>query len=129
MLKTLTSVLASAALVVSTTAMAAVTPQTNAPSSQPAASQALAKQRASDPWFMLSVMSPTQSIALGDANTAAALSQLPAPGVADYVGAAPVVSGEVIGVGVWFALIVVALSIQGSAGGGAPNAGQPNSPA
>ena len=67
---------------------------------------------------MLSAMSSTRSIALGGAAAAAAPNDTPPPPPYAH---GPIISGEVIGILVWFALIAIALGTSGDSGG-------PNSP-
>ena len=94
----------------STTAIAATSPP-QVPTAQ---------AQAPSPWLMLSAMSSTRSIALAGANTAAQPNDAPPP--PPPYAAGPVIGGEVIGIGIWFALIVIALTIKG-------DSGAPNSPA
>jgi hypothetical protein len=101
------SLAASVALVACSTAAAAATP---APQGPPAPNA----------WMMLSVLSPSGSVALGGANAAAAQPQ-PVPPPPAYAGG-PVLGGEVLAFVLWFGLIAVALTISGSSG-------HPNSPA
>jgi hypothetical protein len=104
---------ASAALLVnSTQATAATTATPTAAATQPAAP---------DAWLMLSVLSPTRSVALGGAAAAAQPANVPPPPPAE-AGAG--FNGEVIPFVLWFGLIAIALTISGSSGGVAQ---QPNS--
>jgi hypothetical protein len=114
-LKTIASMLASGALVASSTAAAAAAPETPAPAAQ-------VQPQAPNAWLALSAMSSTRAIALGGANSAAQpADQPPPPPPPGYVGG-PVINGEIIAFGLWFALIIIALTISGESG-------RPNSPA
>jgi len=116
-MKMTASILASAALVASSTAGAATVP---------AAAQASAAQvQAPSPWMVLSAMSSnsTRAVALGGSNAAAQPADQPPP---PEVTGKPVLTGELIAFGVFFALIIVALTISGSGG---PTQAVPNSPA
>lgn len=129
MLKVLNSIVASATLLASTTVAAANPAQPKASASQAGARQTLAVQRASDPWFMLSVMSSARSVALGETNSTAQLAQSPTtPPLGSKTGA-PAVNGEAISVPIWWALIAIALMVSGNPGGGSVFVGTPNSPA
>ena len=106
--KMIASLAASAALVASSTAAVAAAPAVPIPAVQPQAPNA---------WMMLSVLSPSGSVALGGANAAAAQPE-PVPPPPAYA-AGPALSGEVLPFVLWFGLIAVALTIRGSSG--APN--------
>jgi hypothetical protein len=127
-LKKITSVLASGALVASSTALASAPPP--APQATPAPQRQAADVRAqaADPWFMLGATSSssTRAITMGGTNTAAqATDGSTAPNL--LIPATPVIGGEVIGIGLWFALIVLALTSSG--GNSRPvNSPTPNSP-
>ena len=97
-------------LVLSSTAAAAAAPAPAQPVTQ-----------APNAWLMLSALGPTRSVALGGAAAAAQPAEGPPPPPAAYAGGA-VISGEVIGLILWFALIAVALSTDGTSG-------RPNTPA
>jgi hypothetical protein len=101
-LKTIASVLASAALAASSTATADAAPA------------AQAQAQAPNAWMALSMLSPTRSVALAGANaTAQPVYQPPPP---EYTGG-PVIGAEVIALGLWAVLIVAALTINGKSGG------------
>ena len=86
----------------------------------PAAQAAPAQTQAPSPWLMLSAMSSTRSVALAGTAAAAQTNDAPPPPPPPgYVAGPPVIGGEVIGIGLWFVLIVLALTASGS--GGAPN--------
>jgi len=61
--------------------------------------------------MMLSLLSPTRSVALGGASAASQPAEVPPPPSLD----APVVTGEVVGLGLMFALIAIALTISDKA--------------
>src|SRR4051812_2338091 len=103
------SILASAALVAGSTGAAAPAPTVQAPAAQ---------SQAPNAWLMLSAMSSTRAIALGGANAAAQPADVPPPPPPPgYAANGPHISGELIGFGIWFALIIIALTISG----GSPN--------
>lgn len=96
-----------ALLISSTAAAAATTAAPTAVSAQPASPNA---------WVMLSVLSPTRSVALGGAATVAQPADVPPPPPPAAYGAAggPVINGEVLAILLWFGLIAIALTISGS---------------
>jgi hypothetical protein len=109
-MRSVSKVMASAAafgLVLSSTAAAAA----------PAATAAVSQPPATNAWLMLTALGPTRSVALGGAAAAAQPANAPPPAV--YGVGGPAISGEVIGLILWFALIAVALSTDVS--GGRPN--------
>ena len=90
----------------------------------PAAQAPSAQAPAPNAWMMLSALSSTRAVALGGASTGVQPGDVqppPPPPVVAGTGA-PVITGEVIGFAVWFALIVIALTLN-------DNGGRPNSPA
>ena len=112
-LKVITSVLVSTALVGTSTAAVAAAPPASAPAAQ---------TQAPSPWMMLSAMSSTRAVALGGANAAAQPADVPPPPPPPgYEARGPAISGELIGILIWFALIAIALTISGPSG-------RPNSP-
>ena len=109
--KKIASFLGCAALLASSSVALAAAPA-------PAPQVAPAQTQAPSPWLMLSAMSSTRSVALAGTAAAAQPNNSPPPPPPGYA-AGPVIGGEVIGIGIWFALIVLALTASGS--GGAPN--------
>ena len=102
---------ASAALVASSTAAVAA-----APAPQPTQAQAPSA------WMMLSALGPTRAIALGGAAAAAQPTDVPpGPPPPPPAAAGLGINGEIIGFVVMFALIAIALGINGPRG-------RPNSP-
>ena len=101
---------ASAALVASSTAAVAA-----APAPQPAQAQAPSA------WMMLSALGPTRAIALGGAAAAQPTDVPPGPPPPPPAAAGFGINGEIIGFVVMFALIAIALGINGPSG-------RPNSP-
>lgn len=82
--------------------------------------------RAPNAWLVLSTLSPTANVALAGA-TAAQPSDVPPPAPPPGpppppVGAAPVMTGELLAIVLWFGLIAVALGTHEATG-------RPNSPA
>ena len=106
--KVIASVLASAALVASSTAAVAANAATPLPQT------AAAPQQAPNAWMMLSALGPTRAIALGGANAAAQPADVPPPPPAAAGG--PVLTSEIIGFVVMFALIAIALTTSGESG-------------
>jgi hypothetical protein len=105
--KSLIAFAASTALIASSTAAVAAAPATSAPLAQP---------QNPDAWMMLSVLSPTNSVALGGAAAAAQ----PAPPPSRDAGAVAGFNGEFLPVILWFGLIAIALTIKGSSAHVAP---------
>ena len=99
----------STALIASSTAAVAAAPATSAP---------VAQAQNPNAWMMLSVLSPTNSVALGGAAAAAQPSDAPPP--PPEVGAAAGFNGEFLPVILWFGLIAIALTIKGSSAHVAP---------
>lgn len=104
---------ASAALIASSTAAVAAAPALPSQTAQAAQPNA---------WMMLSALSSTRTIALGGANAAAQPADVPPPPPPVVATGRPVVTGEVLAFVLWFALIVIALTLD-------DNGGRPNSPA
>lgn len=103
------AIAASAALLISSNAAAAaVTSAPTAVAIQPAAPNA---------WMMLSVLSPTRSVALGGAAAAAQPADVPPPPPPPEAAAGAGFNGELIPIILWFGLIAIALTISGSGGG------------
>src|SRR4051812_45979332 len=102
---------ACAALLASSTATASASVPV-APAAQPPAPNA---------WMMLSVLGPTQSVALGGATAAAQSADVPPPPPPAAYGFAggTAVNGELIPFILWFGLIPIALTISNGAGGSA----------
>jgi hypothetical protein len=94
------------------------------PLAQPAAVQPAAVQPAApNAWMMLSVLSPTRSVALGGAAAVAQPADVPPPPPPAVAGGAMADGvGEVIPFVLWFGLIALALTSSGESGA-------PNSPA
>jgi hypothetical protein len=97
------SLAASVAFVACSTAAAAATP---APQGPPAPNA----------WMMLSVLSPSGSVALGGANAAAAQPQSDVPPPPPAYAGGPVFGAEVLAFVLWFGLIAVALTASGHNG-------------
>ena len=95
-------------LVLSSTAVAAAAP---------APATSIAQPQAPNAWMMLSVLGPTRSVALSGAAAAAQPADAPPP--PPVAAGGPVITGEVLGLILWFALIAVALSTD--VGSGRPN--------
>ena len=127
-LKKVTSLLASGTLVASSTAFASAPAQQATPAHSSAPQPADIQAQAANPWFMLAATdsSSTRAIAMGGADaTGQAADRSPPPNL--YLPTTPVIGGELIGVGIWWALIVLALTSSG--GSGRPvNSPTPNSP-
>ena len=103
-----------------TAAFGLVLSSTAASAAAPAPAQAVAQPQAPSAWLMLSALGPTRSVALGGAAAAAQPADGPPPPPAAYAGGT-VISGELIGIVLWFALIAIALSTDGTSG-------RPNTP-
>jgi hypothetical protein len=112
--KTIAAIAASVVLLASSTVAAAAAPSPQAQAGAPNA------------WMMLSSLSAAQSVGLAGANAAAQPADVPPPPPPVAAGAMADGAGEFIPFALWFGLIVIALTISGSAGGSA--AVTPNSP-
>ena len=107
------------ALMGSSTVAVAADPSSRAPAVQ---------AQAPSPWLMLSALSSTRSVALAGSTAAAQPNDGSAPPPPPpYVGAGPVIGGEVVGILVWFAFIAIALGNDPGSGVGSVS-GTPNSP-
>lgn len=113
------AVAGSVALFAASTAAAAAQPVAQPAAVQPAAVQPAAPNA----WMMLSVLSPTRSVALGGAAAAAQPDTLPPPPPPAVAGGAMAGgAGELVPFILMYGLIVLALTSSGSSGA-------PNSPA
>lgn len=103
--------------------VALVAASTAAAASQPVAQPTSVRPAAPNAWMMLSVLSPTRSVALGGAAAAAQPADVPPPPPPAVAGGAMADGvGEVIPFVLWFGLIALALTSSGESGA-------PNSPA
>jgi len=100
----------STALIASSTVAVAAAPATSAPVTQAQAPNA---------WMMLSVLSPTRSVAIGGAAAAAQPADAPPP-PPEAAGTVAGFNGEFLPVILWFGLIAIALTIKGSSADVAP---------
>jgi len=100
---------ASTALIASSTAAVATAPVTSAPGAQAQTPNA---------WMMLSVLSPTRSVAIGAAAAAAQRTDVPPP--PPEAGTVAGFNGEFLPVILWWGLIAIALTIKGSSAHVAP---------